>query len=446
MNKTKLSVLAAALGCLALQPLSASELGKELTPFGAQAAGNAAGTIPAWTGGISSPPAGFKPGGHYPDPFADDKPIMTIDASNAEQYKDKLSPGQMALLKKYPTWKMNVYPTRRSAAYPKAVAEATAANLERAKLSAGGNGVTGTTAGIPFPLPKSGIEVMWNALLRYKGDSYAMTWNQAAVTRDGSYTPVRFEYEYDYSYGHLGKSEAQREPNKLANFLQIVTAPARLAGQVLLVHETVDQVKEPRTAWTYNPGQRRVRLAPNVSYDNPGTAADGLRTNDDFGMFNGATDRYDWKLVGKQELYVPYNSYKLTGNTLKYSDILRPGHINPEHARYELHRVWVVEATLKKGASHIYKRRTFYIDEDSWAFLLTDKYDSRDQLWRVSEQHSINFYDVPMIYGTVEVHHDIQSARYLAMGLRNEELKVYQPLRRSAGDYTPANLRNIGTR
>ena len=446
MNKIKYSVLATIIGCMGLQPLSAAELGKDLTPFGAQTAGNAAGTIPAWTGGISTPFAGFKPGGHYPDPYADDKPILTIDASNAEQHKDKLSPGQMALLKKYPTWKMNVYPTRRSSAYPKAVAEATAANPGRAKLTGGGNGVTGTTAGIPFPVPGSGIEVMWNALLRYKGDTYAMTWNQAAVTREGSYTLVRLEYEYDFSYSNITKSEAQREPNKLANFLQIVTAPARLAGQVLLVHETVDQVKEPRSAWTYNPGQRRVRLAPNVSYDNPGTAADGLRTTDDFGMFNGGTDRYEWKLVGKQELYVPYNSYKLTGNTLKYSDILRPGHISPDHARYELHRVWVVEATLKKGASHIYKRRTFYIDEDSWAFLLTDKYDSRDQLWRVSEQHSINFYDVPMIYGTVEVHHDIQSARYLAMGMRNEEPKVFQPIRRSAGDFTPANLRNIGTR
>ena len=295
-------------------------------------------------------------------------------------------------------------------------------------------------------MPKDGLETIWNVLLRYKGDTYAMTWNQAAVTRDGAYTLVRFEYEYDFSYSNVSKPAAEREPNKLTNFLQIVTAPARLAGQVLLVHETVDQVKQPRSAWIYNPGQRRVRLAPNVAYDNPGTAADGLRTSDDFGMYNGATDRYDWKLVGKQEMYIPYNSYKLGSNTLKYADILKPGHINPEHTRYELHRVWVVEATLKPGASHIYKRRTFYIDEDSWAIVVTDKYDARDQLWRVSEQHSMNFYDVPMYYGTVEVHSDLQSGRYIAMGLRNEESKVYQPIRRSAADFTPANLRNLGTR
>lgn len=424
----------------------AAELGKDLTPFGAQAAGNAAGTIPAWSGGLTVPVAGFKPGGHYPDPYADDKPLFTIDAGNVEQYRDKLAPGQVALLKAYPTWKMNVYPTRRSTAYPKAVYEASAVNMDRARLSPGGNGVIGTTSGTPFPVPKDGLEAIWNSLLRYKGDTYAMTWNQAAVTRSGAYTLVRFEYEYDFSYGNISKSENQREPNKLTNFLQIVTAPARLAGQVLLVHETVDQVKQPRSAWIYNPGQRRVRLAPNVSYDNPGTAADGLRTNDDFGMFNGATDRYDWKLVGKQELYIPYNSYRLTGNTLKYADILKPGHINPEHARYELHRVWVVEATLKPGTSHIYKRRVFYIDEDSWAVVASDKYDARDQLWRVSEQHSIVFYDVPMYYGTVEVHHDLQSGRYIAMGLRNEESGVYRPIHRTPADFTPANLRNLGTR
>jgi len=273
-----------------------------------------------------------------------------------------------------------------------------------------------------------------------------MTWNQAAVTRDGSYTPVRFEYEYDFSYGNLGKPEKEREANKLTNFLQTVTAPARLAGQILLVHETVDQVAEPRTAWIYNPGQRRVRLAPNVAYDNPGTASDGLRTNDDFQMYNGATDRYDWKLVGKQELYVPYNSYQLSGNALKYQDILKPGHINPEHARYELHRVWVVEANLKPGTSHLYKKRVFYLDEDSWTVVVTDKYDARGELWRVSEQHAIVFYDVPMYYGTVEVHHDLQSGRYLAMGLRNEEPVVYQRIKRRPADFTPAGLRRVGVR
>ncbi|MFN3985772.1 MAG: DUF1329 domain-containing protein [Rhodocyclaceae bacterium] len=420
----------------------AAQLGQSLTPMGAERAGNAAGTIPEWTGGLTSAPAGHVSGGHYADPFADDRPVLTIDASNVDQYAQQLTPGQIAMIKTYPTWKMNVYPTRRSAAFPQGHYDQTVANATRVTLVDGGRTIDGTTGGIPFPIPKTGAEVIWNHLTRYRGEAYAMNWSQAAVTRDGGYTPVRFEYEYDFHYGSLTKSPEQIERGKLFNFLQTVTAPARLAGQILLVHEFLDS----RQAWTYNPGQRRVRLAPNVAYDNPGTAADGLRTNDDFLMFNGAIDRYNWELVGKREVFVPYNSYKLVGNTISMADVLRPGHVNPEHARYELHRVWVVEATLKEGTSHIYKRRTFFIDEDSWMAVVVDKYDSRDQLWRVSEQHNINFYDIPMQYPSLEVHHDLQSGRYIAMGLRNDESRVYNVIEARPASFTPAGLRGVGTR
>jgi hypothetical protein len=429
-----------------LSAADAAKLGTTLTPVGGEKAGNAAGTIPAWDGGITKPLAGYKSGGYYPDPFASDRPLFTIDAASADKYKDNLSPGQVAMLKKYPDYKMVVYPTRRSASFPACHYAETKECSTKAKLSEGGNGVVGCSGGIPFPIPKDGNEAIWNSLLRYTGDTFAMNWSQAAVTRGGDYALVKFEYEYDFSYGNCSKPVSQREPNKKLNYLQSTTAPARLAGQILLVHETVDQAKEPRSAWTYNPGQRRVRLAPNVAYDNPGTAADGLRTNDDFGMFNGATDRYNWKLVGKKEMYIPYNSYRFSDPKLKYADILKPGHLNQDLARYELHRVWVVDATLKPGTSHIYARRTFYIDEDSWAIVAIDKYDGRGDLWRVAEQHNENWYNVPMFFGTLEVHNDLQSGRYIAMGLRSEEKMIYEPIKRSAGDYTPANLRGVGTR
>ena len=159
----------------------------------------------------------------------------------------------------------------------------------------------------------------------------------------------------------------------------------------------MNQVKEHRSAWLYNPGQRRVRRAPNVAYDNPGTASDGMRTSDQFDMFNGAVDRYNWELVGKKEMYVPYNSYKLHSDKVKVKEILTPLHTNPDLNRYELHRVWVVDATLREGARHIYKRRTFYVDEDSWQIVAMDQYDNRDQLWRVSEGHVINYYDLPTL-------------------------------------------------
>jgi hypothetical protein len=306
--------------------------------------------------------------------------------------------------------------------------------------------VVGTTGGAAFPVPENGNEAIWSALTRYRGDTYTMSWSQAAVARNGEFTPVRFEYEFDFQYGALDKKPAERVDNLNLFFLQAITAPARLAGQVLLVHEPIDQVRQPRSAWTYNPGQRRVRLAPNIAYDNPGTAADGLRTNDDFGIFAGATDRYDWKLVGKREIYIPYNSYKITGNTVKVADVLKPNHVNQDLARYELHRVWVVDATLKAGISHIYSRRTFYLDEDSWIPVLTDKYDGRGDLWRVGEWHSINMYDIPMQYGTLEVHYDLQAGRYLALGLRNNEPTFYETVKRTPGDFTPQNLRALGTR
>jgi hypothetical protein len=450
---SKASFLALAVGAAFAAPVAAElsaadagKLGTTLTPMGADKAGNAAGTIPAWDGGITRPIAGFTPGGHYPDPYAGDRPLATITGANADPYKANLSEGQYAMLKKYPDYKMIVYPSHRSAAFPQCHYAETRDCAAKATLAAGGNGVVGCSGGIPFPIPKDGNEAIWNSLLRYRGDTFGMNWSQAAVTRTGDYALVKFEYEYDFSYGNCSKPAAQREPNKILNYVQNTTAPARLAGQILLVHETVDQTKEPRSAWTYNPGQRRVRLAPNVAYDNPGTAADGLRTNDDFGMYNGATDRYNWKLVGKKEMYIPYNSYKLSDPSLKYSDILKPGHLNQELPRYELHRVYVVEATLKPGTSHIYSKRVFFIDEDSWAVAVTDKYDGRGELWRMAEQHNENWYNVPMYFGTVEVHNDLQSGRYIAMGLRSEEKKIYEPLKRTAGDYTPANLRGTGTR
>ncbi|MBL8513877.1 MAG: DUF1329 domain-containing protein [Betaproteobacteria bacterium] len=457
MNAKRLTLLAsAALGALAiasgahaqLAPADLAKLGTTLTPMGAEKAGNAAKTIPAWDGGLSKVPQGItvKGSGYYPDPFPNDKPLFTINAANADKYKDSLTPGQLAMLKQYPNYKLNVFETRRTAAYPEKHYAETKDCASKAKLAAGGNGVVGCAGGTPFPIPKNGNEAIWNHILHYKGDTFAMHWSQAAVTASGDYALVKFEYEYDLSYGNLAKTAAQREPNKLLNYLQTTTAPARLAGQILLVHETVDQAKEPRNAWTYNPGQRRVRLAPNVAYDNPGTAADGLRTNDDFGMYNGATDRYEWTLVGKKEIYVPYNSYRMTAPNVKYADLIKPGHLNQDFARYELHRVWVVDAKLKAGTSHIYSRRTFYIDEDSWNVLLIDKYDGRGALWRFAEQHNENWYNIPMWFGTIEVHHDLQSRRYIAMGLRSEEAKIYEPIKRQPADYTPQNLRGLGTR
>jgi hypothetical protein len=428
-----------------ITPAEIARLGKELTPLGGEMAGNKEGTIPPWTGGITAPPAAYKPGMHHPDPYAADKIVFTVTAANMSQYQEKLTPGNQAMLKLYNTFKMNVYPTHRSASVPKRIYDATAKVAATAELVNGGDGVAHTVIGIPFPIPQSGIEVIWNHLLRYRGNIAVRKFAQAALTRGGDYTLVQFEDEFCLRYAYEDMTE-EKLNNQLAFFKQTVLAPAQLAGGILLVHETLNQVAEPRAAWLYNPGQRRVRRAPNVAYDNPGTASDGVRTSDQFDMFNGATDRYNWNLVGKKEIYVPYNSYILHSDRLKYKDILTPLHINPDYCRYELHRVWVVDATLKEGASHLYKRRTFYVDEDSWQILSVDIYDNRDQLWRVSEGHVINYYEIPVLWTTLEVHTDLQSGRYLAIGLDNESAMYDFNAVRSLEDYTPAALRREGTR
>jgi hypothetical protein len=441
-------VAIAAAGVTAQQ---AARLGADLTPMGGEKAANAAGTIPAWTGGIKSAAEagapGFKSGGHHPDPYASDKPLYKVDASNMSKYAANLTAGHKALLNAYKGgYFLNVYPSHRSAAFPQRIYDATKANATSAKLTGTGNGVTGAIGGVPFPIPASGIEVIWNHILRYRAEIAERVIGQAAVTRSGAYNMVKFHDETYVGYSLPGATEAALD-NVVLFFIQETIAPARLAGEILLVHETLDQTKEHRKAWLYNPGQRRVRRAPNVAFDNPGTGSDGLRTSDQFDIYNGSPERYDWKLVGKQEIVVPYNAYPLHSNKLKNSDILKPLHINQDHARYELHRVWVVDATLKPGQRHLYKRRTFYVDEDSWQILVVDCYDNRDQLWRVQEGHSINYYEIPTFWTTLETTYDLQAGRYLALGLDNEEPQTVNfSAKRTAADFTPAAIANRGTR
>ena len=429
----------------------AARLGADLTPMGAEKSGNAAGTIPAWNGGIKSAAdagaPGFKPGGHHPDPYANDKPLYKIDASNLLKYAANLTAGHKALLSAYKTsYYLNVYPSHRSAAFPQRIYDAVKGNAATAKLTGTGTGVTGAIGGPPFPIPQSGIEVIWNHILRYRADVAERYIGQAAVARSGSYNLVKFHDETMVTYALPGATEAALD-NVIVLFIQETTSPARLAGEILLVHETLDQSKEQRRAWLYNPGQRRVRRAPNVAFDNPGTGSDGLRTSDQFDLYNGSPERYDWKLVGKQEIVVPYNAYKLHSNKIKNDDIIKPLHINQDLARYELHRVWVVDATLKAGQRHLYKRRTFYIDEDSWQILVVDCYDDRDQLWRIQEGHSIEYYDVPTFWTTLELTYDLQAGRYLALGLDNEEPQTVDfNVKRTAADFTPAAIARRGTR
>lgn len=430
----------------AVPQAEADKLGKSLTPMGAEMAGNADGSIPAWkpmaknAGTVDSK-------GFLSNPFASEKLLFTITAQNVDQYKEKLAPGQYAMFKRYPeTFKMPVYPSHRGATVPDDVFAAIKRNATNTNLVSGGNGLENFETAVPFPIPKSGVEVIWNHITRYRGGSVTRLVTQATPQPNGSFSLVYFQDQFVFR-DKMKDYDPKNPGNILFYFKQKVTAPARLAGGVLLVHETLDQVKEPRSAWVYNAGQRRVRRAPQVSYDGPGTAADGLRTSDNLDMFNGAPDRYDWKLEGKKEMYIASDAYKLDDPSLKYTDIIKAGHINQDLARYELRRVWHVVATLKEGQRHIYAKRDFYIDEDTWQAAVIDHYDGRGQLWRVGEAHAENYYDKQVPWYALEALYDLQSGRYLALGMKNEEKSAYDfGFQATTSDFTPAALRQDGVR
>lgn len=429
----------------AVSQQEANRLGQDLTPVGGEKAGNAAGTIPAWTGGVTGPPANYKIGDHHPDITKNRTPKFVITSANFRDYAASLSAGQIGMFEKYDTFQMPVYETERTASFAPRIYEMTKKNATTATMVGEGDGVENAAEGIPFPIPQSGYEVIWNHKMKYKGVAVSRYANQVAPTATGNFTPIRIREELLGLYWKEGNTIADIN-NVLTYFYQEVLAPARLAGSVLLVHETLNQVAQDRQAWVYNPGQRRVRKAPNVAYDNPGTASDGLRTNDMTDMFNGALDRFEWKLEGKREMYVPYNSYKVHAKGIPFKDLVRPGHLNPDLMRYELHRVWVVEATLRSGFRHINKRRTFFVDEDSWQILLIDHYDSAGNIWRFSEAASINYYEVPVFWSTLESHYDLKSGRYIVSGIDNNESMYDFSFQTSPENFSPQALRTRGTR
>lgn len=421
----------------------AARLGEDLTPVGAEKAGNAAGTIPAWPSTIDTTGLNYKPGEHLPDPFGNEQPLFEITAENASQYEKNLSEGQLELLKLYPeTFKMKIYSSHRTAVMPDWINDKTKECATQAVFTDGG--IEKAKSCIPFPIPQSGVEVVWNHLLRYQGVYRESTPDTAVPTASGRYTMSGSEHRF---YSPYYDSQADNQ-NILSKFLPSQIAPARYAGDTFLFIDSLNPKAEPRKSWRYFVGQRRVRKAPIFAYDTPIPISQGLATVDSYDMFFGATDRYDWELKGKKEVYIPYNNYKLGSGELKYKEILKTGHLNAELPRYELHRVWVVEAKLKEGEKHIYPRRVLYVDEDSWTIHLHDMYDKENNLWRTAHRYSKQDWKANVIDMSAEVHHDLLSRRYYVHGMANEQNKSvdYSKPVPPKNYFTPATVRKIGIR
>ena len=143
----------------------------KLTPSGAEREGNKDGTIPAWQG-AEAPLAGWEWGKYRGASWKhkDEKPLFTIDAANADKYADKLSVGQLAMLKQRKDYRMDVYPSHRTCGVPDFVAANTRKNLSTAKIGEDGWSLKeATVPGYPFPIPSNGLEAMWNSKMRYRG-------------------------------------------------------------------------------------------------------------------------------------------------------------------------------------------------------------------------------------------------------------------------------------
>jgi hypothetical protein len=425
----------------------AARLGTELTPVGANPNGNEDESIPPWTGGLVTPPPGWSLE-RRADPFADDPVRFTIDASNVADYADRLSPGQVALIEAYPGYRMDVYPTRRSCGYADWIYAATRKNAVTAQLDEDDVHLEKGWHPFLFPIPRNGAEAIWNH--QYEPSSGGAIAHAASMTptKSGNMTPTRVRVTTDARMSRKTTTSLDEAQGRAASMVVQVKAPPKRAGAVLLIHAMVN---DQRRAWAYLPGQRRVRSVPTGGYDNPLPNNENLMTTDQERMFNGIIDRFDWKLVGKRELYVPYNIHALNHRPgLTYEEALGPRYVRRDLIRYELHRVWVVEATLKEGKRHLFGKRVFYLDEDSWKVVVEDIYDSRGNLWRVMEGMLTALPEVPTCTYEGVFSYDLSAGRYVAAGIRTEEPPTDYLAGRfdrvPKGIFTPHALRRMGRR
>ena len=452
MNLLRLALSFCVVGA-ALQPglhaaakVSASEaaqLGTTLTPLGGEMAGNKDGTIPAWTGGYKGPVPAL--GAARPDPFASEKPILVIRASNAAQYASKLPQGVMELFKRYPdTFRVDVYPTHRTATAPQWVYDNTRTNATRAEAINGGITVKGAYGGIPFPIPKSGAEVMWNKLLCWRGTSLDDPGSGWIATENGRVLLSAMVSQYDEFPYYDPKGSLDTFKGVYWWQYTAITAPAFQSGNASLKAYTTDPVADGTPAWQYLPGQRRVRRSPNLGYDMPDFFLSGLGQFDEAYGWTGALDRYDWKLSGKQEMFIPYNDNKIF--LVSGEKAMSPGHFtNPDVLRYELHRVWVVDATLAPGKRNVVPKRRFYIDEDTWQVGAEDEWDASGVYWRMVQTYPIIMADVP---GTISVAFPIYDFKRGYWGIGNaitgDMHPQYKPMAMHTDFFSPDNLAGAG--
>ena len=391
-----------------------------LTPFGSERAGNKAGTIPAWTGGLTAVPAGMSwdPTKTLPpDFFASDAMLYQVDSSNLAQYEGLLSEGIQTLIKDKGFY-VKVYPTHRTHAAPQWVYGNIAANVARVTPQNGTYrmGFNGGYGGIPFPFLSSdpaeaGAQAMWNHEQRFMAP-YMVTTVCGYTVEGGSPVLVSGQTVYWKSgYYQPNGSPSTYNGDSFDTFLRQF-APPTAAGGESLGYLTSNPVAHPFQAWTLLACQGRVRRTPDLQFDTPSSYVDDITNYDENFGFNGALYKYDWKLIGKKEMLIPYNN-----NGVFWVDAV-PMHdkdyYNPEHVRWELHRVWQVEATLHQGERNVLARRMFYLDEDMSLVGLNDSWDAAGNLARVQYNLIANFPNLPGNLCMNTISYAMQTGNYVS--------------------------------
>jgi hypothetical protein len=388
----------------AVSAAEAAKLGTELTPFGAERAGNKEGTIPAWTGGHTTPIPN-EANGSRGDPFKDEKPLFSITGKNVSEHASKLNDGQLAMFKKYPDYRIDVYKTHRTAAAPQSMYDNTIKNATRAKLD--GDTATGFAGGIPFPIPKTGAEVMWNNTLKWRGasTSFRVSGYQQLPGKKIQVYEVRLDQQYP---PFMKDAKPEQFNDGKAVYQQAIgtfLGPASRVGEGVSSFLALDSADDQ--AWAYLPGQRRVRKLPSPCCDTPASTTAGLTTMDETQLWLGSLKRFDWKLVGKKEMYIPYNGNAFLRAKSNEELLGDKVYANPDYVRWELHRVWVVDATLRGGERHAAVKSRYYCDEDTWSCQLVDRWDSNGQLWRTFWLSNFVAPDIPAVVPQTWQFHDL---------------------------------------
>ena len=463
MGLIKSTVITLALALLAggamaqrMSPENVARLGKDLNPIGGIKAGSEDGLIPQWTGNVVGLPAGLKwdgPGTTNPDPWPQEQPLFVISADNLDPYRARLSPGQIAMFETYPdTFRMPVYPGHREFAYYPQFYQKVLYNAEHAQLVNDNEGITGFVGGAAFVVPSNGPETIWFTRTTGAFETMDGEYSDIAVFPNGTRSTRRSRFLQESPYASRSNPiTAEYEYPKLGEYagyiMTYVTEPARDKGLITSIFEPYDYAKNAREVWRYLPGSRRVRRAPTVGFDTP-DGPGGLKTVDEVRGFNGSMERFDWELLGRQEIFVPYHNYRFDDPSLSYDELLTKFHANPDYMRYELKRVWVAEGTLKAGERHIYGKRRVYVDEDTGFAVITENYDGHGELWKVVLTNNIYDYGGQGYARRAQMYHDLRAGAYIAERLINDSAPMLYDVNPMKGPayFSPSNVRKLGKR